>query len=368
MRHLMFFIFVVLSNDTLLSQQPRTSPKVRFETVEEFVSDQETVRQEKQKFYEASDPHRRYTLGRHQSLWSNNIKLSLPFQHPDSQTNREGVVDNFTIDAFGMSTAEYIHERYPKLATDLMKKISREIVGKSITFDELYDLILKLKREVEEVWAHARDKEYDSVILRASLENYLSSMRNKRECWLLVEVFHARRNSHDLFISDFMDKLLRVKNKIPSHIIEPMNVQVWPYSHPFVIESRFLEKKRKPPQRDRDNPQVTVHDDLLSIAEREVGFGFTVIDETDRRFHQIEGCSWPDKDSARALRALSEANDLLTKRVPDGSYLSFEELHLRLGSVAEVLRRKYPEYKLIFTIKDTKINEAVYSAIFMDIE
>jgi hypothetical protein len=366
MRHFMLMLLCFVSNDVLLSQQPPRS--IKFETVAELVADQEFVRNEKLKFYKSSDPNGRYTLGMHQLLWDENIKFSLPFKHRDSQRKADGVDDNFKIDAFGMSTTKLIHEKQPELATDLMRRIHGEVVGKSIDFAELFDLIRKLKRELDAEWARSTQKEFDALILRAGLTNHLSRVSNKDECWLLVEVFHTKRNSNDLFVCDYMDKLLRSRKRGSERYESVSNDALfYPSIHPMVQESRFLDKNRRP-KKDRNVPQVTVHSDLLTISEREALIGFELIDNTERKFHQIEGCYWASIDDARALKAMSDASSLLSDRVPDGSYLSFDELHLRLGSVAIILQKRFPEYKLIVTIKEVKINNLDYSKLHLEVK
>lgn len=136
----------------------------------------------------------------------------------------------------------------------------------------------------------------------------------------------------------------------------------------MVQESRFLRKNREL-ARDRNEVRVPVHDDRLTIAEREKKFGFKLIDEGRRRkkFYQIEDYSLPSVDDNRALRVLSEANDLFFERVPYGSYLSYEELHLRVGSVADVLSRKFPTYKLVVTIQASKVHSSDYSNLCLEV-
>lgn len=365
---LAIIVALFLNSEVLLSQQPRTSSNVKFETVEDFVSDQGLVRSEKLKFYKSSDPNSRYSLDMHQALWDNNIKIILPYRHVGPQQETRGVLASFKIDAFGLSTTNLMHEEHPELATDLMKKIRGEVVGKNIDYNDLYDLVLELKRELDAVWARSKNEEYDSLILRAGLTNHTSKVSNKRECWLLVEVFHAKRFSHDLFVRDFMDQVLRVKINIAERYkTNPMEGQTYTNLHPMVQESRFLEKNRRL-QPNRNQAKVIVRDDLLTIAEREATFGFRVIDNTEKKYHQVEGSSWPDVDNRRASEALSYASELLSDRVPKGTYLSFEELHLCVGSVANNLQSRFPEYKLIITIKESKLNNAVYATLYLDVE
>lgn len=360
---LLLLIFVVLSDGALLSQQP-TSKTVEFETVEDFIADLDNVRNEKLKFYNSTDPNSRFPLSMHQSLWDKNIKLSLLYR---SERNAKGVDDLFVVDAFGLSTTRLMHEKYPELADEIMKRIRRDVVGKSIDYNDLYDVILALNRELNTIWARSGEKEYDSLIIRAGLANHFSRMSNKRECWLLVEVFHATPSAHDLFVRDVIDHALKAKKKVADRFkLDRSQGQCYPNSHPMVQESRFLEKNQKLKQ-NRNQVKVIVHNDRLTNAEREATFGFKLIDVKGRKFHQIEGCSFSSVDDRRTFEALSEASDLFLDRVPDGSYLSFEELHLRVGSVANVLQRRFPTYSLIVTIQENKINDVVYSNVHLEV-
>ena len=368
MRQFLCLIFILLCNARLLSQQPKTSENVKFESVEDFILNPEAVREEKLKFYKTTDPSGRYSLEKHQLLWDKNIKLSLTYKPVDGQQKSNDSNVKLKIDAFGLSTTKLMHEQYPELATDLMRKVREEVVGESIDYDDLYELVLAVKKELDQVWARSKDKENDSLIFRAVLVNHHSRVSQKPECWLLVEVFHAKRHTNDLFVRDFMDDVLKGKMNL-ADILNKGRLEhlFFPGSHPMVEESRFLDKNRilNP---NRIDVKVTVHDDKLTIAEREATLGFRLIDESERKYHQIEGCFWSDSDDRRALEALGEASGLLADRVPKGTYLSFDDLHLRLGSVAGVLQRKFPQYILIVTIKKKTINNRDYSSLYLELE
>lgn len=75
---LAIIVALFLNSEVLLSQQPRTSSNVKFETVEDFVSDQGLVRSEKLKFYKSSDPNSRYSLDMHQCFGTTTSRLSCP--------------------------------------------------------------------------------------------------------------------------------------------------------------------------------------------------------------------------------------------------------------------------------------------------
>ena len=368
MRHLLLLIFILLGDGVLSSQQPGASKSFKLAEIEDFVSDPQAVRDEKVKFHKAIDPNAHYPLSKHQSLWDENVELRLSYRPITPQQKADSDEGKFTIDAFGLSVTGLMHDKYPELANDAMKRVRGEVIGKRLSYDDLYDLTLALDKELKTVWGKSGARE-DSLILRAALANHFSALSKKNECWFLIEVFHANSLSHDLFIRDVIDRAVRAELKgAERYKTDRLDGQFYTSSHPMVQESRFLRKNREL-ARDRNEVRVPVHDDRLTIAEREKKFGFKVIDEGRRRkkFYQIEDYSLPSVDDDRVLRVLSEANDLFFERGPCGSYLSFEELHLRAGSVADVLSRKFPAYKLVVTIQESKVHGSDYSNLCLEV-
>jgi hypothetical protein len=367
MHRLAFLIFTVLACDVSLSQQPRIPDSNRFKAIEEFVSDEEAVRIEKLKFVLIADPYKRYTLDQHQVLWNNNILFTLPFKHTNSQPKPDEVNSQLKIDAFGLSSTMLVYKKHPQLSDKLMKKINGQFVGKSIGNDELYELVQDLKKELDAAWRRSPDKNFDSLILRAELSNHHSRVTNKPECWLLVEVSHAKRDSYDLFICDFVDKQFKLEEKRRARFsIDVESRPVRTALHPEFVENQFVSKNRSL-EKNQNEATIIVHDDKLTIAEREAIFGFQLVDNTDRKFHQIESCTWPNVDNSRVLNVLSEASSLISDRVPKGSFLSFEELHLRIGSAANVFQRRFPNYQLIVTVDELKIGKSNYSRLTMNV-
>jgi hypothetical protein len=84
---LLLLIFIVLSDGILLSQQPRTSKDAKFETVEDFIADQEAVRHAKLKFYKLTDPHGRFPLTQAICGFNRKIAGCTPMSRPQCNQN-----------------------------------------------------------------------------------------------------------------------------------------------------------------------------------------------------------------------------------------------------------------------------------------
>jgi hypothetical protein len=366
MRNLTIFLGIVLSSQIAAAQEKTPTPN----SVQEYLSDTEAIRNEKLKFYKKVDPFNRISFAMHELLWSKNIKLSLaydPTKYQDKgvRDNQPNSVDKFKIDEIAISTTVLIHEKDSDLATGFMKKYSDQFVGKPIDFDGLYGLVLDLNDEINAAWDQCANKQFDDLILRIELQNYFSKIRKRAECWLWVEVSHANAEPYDLFVRDEVKKLISRGEKGSSKPFERLEAQHMPVSHPLVRVSNWTRKTRKL-EIDREKVKVAVPDDHLSVGERESRFVFKLIDQTDRKRHQIEKCSW----SAGGLReqwVLSEATNLILDRMPYGSYLTFEEIHLRMGSVVNVLQRSFPDFKLSATIEDYEKNGIVFSGLKLNV-
>jgi hypothetical protein len=92
------------------------------------------------------------------------------------------------------------------------------------------------------------------------------------------------------------------------------------------------------PQPNRQTPNVIVHSDSLTNSEREEKYRFALVDTTKNPSHQIEGIFWDGYGvDLRKDRFYSEAASLFSQRIPNGTVASYDELHLRSGSVANIL-------------------------------
>ncbi len=343
MNRLAIALTIFLLHGVVTAQDQKTS-RPKFLTAEGFLSNADLVQNEKQKFVKELDPANRFSLDQHQRLWSNNIILKLPVSNSLSQPRTERIGDDaeLKIDAFGLSTTGLIHRKHPTLAVELMKKVNREVVGKPIEYDELFDLVRVLKTQVDQAWARSHDKDNQSLTIRATLTSHRSRINSKYERWFLVEVFHTKNSEYDQFVNDFMEN--QQPKRIPFEVVASeqlrLDSQFFIAPHPKVLESLHIEKNQTR-KKNRAEPSVTVHDDKLTLVERERVHDFELIDKTKRKTHQIEGCYWRSVDDRRAQRALEEARGLFSERVPLGASLTFEELHLRMGSVASVLQRSF---------------------------
>ncbi len=138
MRHLFLLLFALLGDGVLSSQQPGTSKNFKLAEIEDFVSDPDAVRDEKLKFHKAIDPNGRYPLSKHQSLWDDHVELRLSYRPITSQQKADSDKGKFTIDTFGLSNSGLMHEKYPDLANDIMKRVRSEVIGKRVGYDDLY--------------------------------------------------------------------------------------------------------------------------------------------------------------------------------------------------------------------------------------
>ncbi len=375
MRPIFYSVFIVVAalQSICLAQQLRITKDRTYATVEEFLSDEEGVHKEKLKLLKLIDPRGRFTEEQHQKLWDKNVQLNLMVDTQTvrpkadaSKTDESKTDETLKIDAFGIGLSTSIHEKYPNLAAQLMKKYTGEVAGREITYGEIYDVIYSLKSELlDPTWARAGDKEYSALILRATVLKHHSQINKRNECWLLVDALHAKTSPYDLFVSDFIDEKIRLPGE-RVRTEERESGEYYPPSHPMSLENQFFERTYRL-KRNRTEPRVAVSDDGLTIPGRESTYGFKLINKTKQKAFQIEGCHWRGEVEPSVKPALGEVFTLIDDRVPNGTFLTLEELHLRTGSVANALQKKFPEYNLVVKIEEKRIENQVFASLCVEL-
>lgn len=289
---------------------------------------------------------------KHETLWKKNIILAIK---NDGDARCE-------IDAIGIASTAIVRERRPTMCVELMKLANEEVVGRNLDYPALAELLLSLKNRVDIVWEKTQSKDFPEVIFRAELVNHFSTIRKANETWLLVDVHHVDKLPSDLMVSDLINRTGQLNSEDPrSHI-------VYDPPHPRAEESLHFYTNLPPLEPERRKATVTVVDDGLTNRQREAEFGFNFTDSTDFNTHQIESVGWTgiDRDE-RTDWCLGQASMLILDRLPCGSRVSDDELHLRLGSVTKVLNSRFPEYWLEIVVREYKCGKRVYSSIVFDL-
>ena len=103
------------------------------------------------------------------------------------------------------------------------------------------------------------------------------------------------------------------------------------------MSSQFLKKpltgNRKSPFQDLEAPIAAIEDDGLTMDEREELLNFSLEDDTKRKIkdaiqhqYQIEKIFYPEQFST-FIEADSKLMDTLSRRLPPGKLVTFDELH-----------------------------------------
>ncbi len=380
-RYLIFrskLLYIFLSSVAAAQLTAQGDRKISFEgrslSIDEYLSNADAVTSLKKKRVKQLDPRAFLSQEKHENLWKNNIELQIdfdPLKTSDTSGNKKGVNSTKTgekvrLDRIGMGATALISDSLPTICAEVMELTNEEVVGVGLDSEALESLLLKLKKLVDEKWARTAPAEYPKLLFRAELVDHLSVIRKKHERWLLIDAYHVGELTGSLVESDFRNNQMRVvSGRVDSS--DPRTYLARSLPHPAVEES--FHSMANPPKLlpNRADPKVIVHDDGLTAREREKSRGFRVVDTTSRNRHQIEGFSTADRaNEPRLQRAIDEALDLLLDRIPRGSELSFEEFHLRIGSVANVMGRTLPDCQLVVTISDKKVGDQTYSLIEID--
>ncbi len=370
-------LYIFLSSVAAAQLTAQGDRKISFEgrslSIDEHLSNADAVSSLKKKRVKQLDPRAFLSQEKHENLWKNNIELQIHFDSlktSDAAGNKKGALDSsktgekVRLDRIGMGATALISDSLPTLCAEVMELTNEEVVGVGLDSEALESLLLKLKKSVDEKWARTAPAEYPKLLFRAELVDHLSVIRKKPERWLLIDAYHIGEFEGDLLQADFRNFHLGFGTV---NSADPRTFLNRALPHPQVEEvmhSMLNPEKLLP---NRQDPKVIVHDDGLTAREREKSLGFRVVDTTGRDRHQIEGFSAADRSCEPLLqRALDEALDLLRDRIPKGSELSFEEFHLRIGSIANVMGRTLPYCQLVVTISDEKVGDQTYSLIKID--
>lgn len=380
-RHLIFrsTLLCIFLSSLGMAQQPERDRKISSEvkslSIDKYITDVDAISAFKSKRLKQLDPRAFLSREQHENLWENNIELQMvfdPLKASDTAGGEKDVrsssktSDRVRLDRIGMGATALISESLPTLCAEVMELTNEEVVGVGLDSEALESLLLKLKKLVDEKWVRSAPAEYPKLLFRAELVDHFSVIRKKHERWLLIDAYHVGEFEGDLVEAHFRNKQMRVvSGRVDSS--DPRTYLTRSLPHPAVEES--FHTMANPPKLlpNRADPKVIVHDDGLTSREREKSRGFSVVDTTSRNRHQIEGFSTADRaNEPRLQRAIDEALDLLLDRIPRGSELSFEEFHLRIGSVANVMGRTLPDCQLVVTISDKKVGDKNYSLIKID--
>lgn len=372
-------LYVLLSSVGAAQPVPENGRRISFQgqslSIGEYVTNQDAISEYKSKRLKHLDPGELLTREQHQNLWKNHIELRIDSVRLKATETAGGKFettislkagDRVRLDRFGMGATALISETLPSLCAEVTELVNDEVVGVGLDSGEFESVLIKIKKSVDEKWARSKQSDYPKVVFRAELVDQFSVIRKKPEWWLLIDVYHAGEFEGDLVEADFRSLYSRAMfGKVNS--ADPLTFLNRALPHPQVEETLHSMLNPEKLQPNRQDPTVIVHDDRLTLQEREKSLGFKVVDTTNRKRHQIEGFSRVDHPGElRLQRAIDESLDLFFDRIPRGSSLTFEELHLRIGSVAKVLGRTLPDCQLVVTILDNKVGDTNYSKIKID--
>ncbi|MFO0943735.1 MAG: hypothetical protein U0930_23615 [Pirellulales bacterium] len=371
-------VCLLISSNGITQQRADKDRRISFRgrnlTVDEYVSNSEAISAFKSSRLKQLDPRRFFSEEQHQNLWKNNIELRLDIGRPkatemvvDKKVDVDlKTMDKVRLDRFGMGATALISNSMPTLCAEVMELVNEEAVGVGLDSEKFELFLLKLKEFVDKKWVRLRPSDFPKVVFRAELVDHFSVIRKKPEQWFLIDAYHVGEYEGDLVEADFRSLYSKVVfGQVNS--ADPLTFLNRALPHPQVEETFHSLSNPKKLLPNRQDPKVIVHDDRLTLQEREKSLGFKVIDSTNRKRHQIEGFSFEsDVKVPRLERAIEEALDLVLDRIPSGSSLTFEELHLRIGSVANVLGRTLPDCQLVVTILDNKVGDTNYSMIKID--
>lgn len=381
-RHLIFrstLLYVLFSSVGLAQVLPQGDRRIAFQgrnlSIDEYVRNLDALSAFRSKRLKELDPGSLLSRDQHENLWKNNIELrisSVRLKAIDTAGGKNGTataaktVNTVSLDRFGMGATVLISDSMPTICAEVTETVNDVVVGVELDFATLDEVLIKIKKTVDQKWARSKPSDYPKVVFRAELVDHFSVIRKKPERWLLIDAYHVDEFEGDLVQADFRNFHLGVRSgKVNS--ADPRTFLNRALPHPQVEEvmhSMLNPEKLLP---NRQDPKVIVHDDRLTLQERERTLGFKVVDKTGRKLHQIEGFTNVDRRSElRLQRAIDEAVLLIYDRIPRGSSLTFEELHLRIGSVANVMGRTLPDCQLVVTVLDKEVGDTNYSMIKID--
>jgi hypothetical protein len=326
-------------------------------TVSEYVSNPAAFKQWRDKWLGMTDPKTRLSPAEHEKLWGENIVISMRF-----------APEKIRLDAFGMGATPAIHKSLPRLCESMMETVNDEVIHNALEYKEIVSLLLKLKSRVDaEFRKKSKRDEFVPTVFRCELSQQTSSIRNTAECWLVIDVYPATKKVEGLLEADF--KSIHLNGHIDGVIPNDLGTTItFVEPDPRIKESKLWWKNLPPLKPNRQEPRVVVHDDGLSRQERESQNGFSFADNTGLKSHQVEGVGWGGSQlDERTEDALSTAASLISDRLPKGSVVSPDELHLRVGKAANVLSRRFPKHILDIKVELRPFGDKNFSEIRLEL-
>lgn len=304
------------------------------------------------------DPKTVLAADDHERLWKANIELAFRCE-----------VDNkIKLDQFGMAGTSLFNQFNPNACAEFMKLVNEEIIGLVLAREELVEMLLKLKTNADKDWEKKRHKDFPSLIFRAELVKAHARVQSidavakpGNQTWLLINVFPCEHRPEDLVVAYYRS---RIKNESRGSIDSRDSRTYIQYKPPHPKYTGEYEMPKLKPN--RQQPLVSVADDGLSRRERELEFGFIFTDRTGFVSHQIEGVTTVgdvDQLDPRIRVFLEHVDSHIKDRLPNGSQVSPNELHLRIGSVAKALSEKFPNYSMDVSISEHPVGDMKYSRI-----
>lgn len=324
--------------------------------VRQYSAKQEEINQFRAERLKALDTHSRLSKAEHELLWERNITVAIYSKD-----------DSLKIDAFGIAVTTFVDKHKPSMCAAIMQLVNDEVAGQHHEFSKLPELLLSIKDRVDKEWKKVNRSDFPDVLFRAELIDRPHDVGATKATWLLIDVHQCYSSHEDLTDSDLKSSLLRdfrgqVNPKDPDTQI------VYKSPHPNYLAAAAFWGNIPALSPDRNQVLVNVVNDGFDRGARESAFGFKVQDLTKLSSHQIEGVyadRFAERDS-RTQEFLVEAFQLFHDRMPDGTVLTADDLHLRVGSVAKVLHTKFRDISLVVTIVESKMGDRIYSKLEID--